>query len=90
MTPEQVDRIGQGRVWTGNQALAIKLVDKLGSLDDAIAIASQRAKLQSYNVMPYPAKVSWIDQFMDATIKRDYMEEKCKRHLANTMHLFVC
>lgn len=81
MTPEQVDRIGQGRVWTGNQALAIKLVDKLGSLDDAIAIASQRAKLQSYNVMPYPAKVSWIDQFMDATIKRDYMEEKMQAAL---------
>lgn len=81
MTPEQVDRIGQGRVWTGNQALAIKLVDKLGTLDDAIAIASQRAKLQSYNVMPYPAKVSWIDQFMQATIKRDYMEEKMQAAL---------
>ena len=81
MTPEQVDRIGQGRVWTGNQALAIKLVDKLGTLDDAIAIASQRAKLQSYNVMAYPAKVSWIDQFMQATIKRDYMEEKMQAAL---------
>lgn len=81
MTPEQVDHIGQGRVWTGNQALKIKLVDKLGTLDDAIAVAAQRAKLKSYTVVDTPNKESWMDQLMNSTIKRDYMEEKLQAAL---------
>ena len=81
MTPEQVDHIGQGRVWTGNQALKIKLVDKLGTLDDAIAVAAQRAKLKSYTVVDTPNKDSWMDQLMNSTIKRDYMEEKLQAAL---------
>lgn len=81
MTTDQVDKIAQGRVWTGSQALAIKLVDKLGSLDDAIAIASQRAHLKDYAVTSYPAPTSWMDKFMDATVKRDYMEEKMQAAL---------
>ena len=44
-TPEQVDRIAQGRVWSGAQAKERGLVDKLGGLDDAIAAAAARAKL---------------------------------------------
>lgn len=81
MTPEQVDHIGQGRVWTGNQALKIKLVDKLGTLDDAIAVAAQRAKLKSYTVVDTPNKESWMDQLINSTIKRDYMEEKLQTAL---------
>jgi protease-4 len=46
-TPEQVDAIAQGRVWSGAQAKERGLVDKLGGLDDAIAAAATRAKLGS-------------------------------------------
>ena len=81
MTPTQVDRIAQGRVWTGSQALGIKLVDKLGTLDDAIAVAAQRAGLKSYYLTSCPQKSSWIDQFLDSTVKRDYMEEKLQTAL---------
>lgn len=81
MTPTQVDRIAQGRVWTGSQALGIKLVDKLGTLDDAIAVAAQRAGLKSYYLSSCPQKSSWIDQFLDSTVKRDYMEEKLQTAL---------
>lgn len=49
-----VDSIGQGRVWTGEQAIKLKLVDKLGHLDDAIAAAARRAKLEDYKVVSYP------------------------------------
>ena len=49
-----VDSIGQGRVWTGEQALKLKLVDKLGSLDEAIAAAANKAKLDTYKVSEYP------------------------------------
>lgn len=49
-----VDSIGQGRVWTGSQALEIGLVDEIGNLDRAIAAAATKAKLKSYNVRYYP------------------------------------
>jgi protease IV len=44
-TPEKIDAIAQGRVWTGRQARDLGLVDELGGLWDAIAIAKQRAKI---------------------------------------------
>ena len=81
ITPEQVDHIGQGRVWTGSQALKIKLVDKLGTLDDAIAEAASRAKLKDYDVLSTPNKESWVDQILNSTVKRDYMEEKLRTTL---------
>ncbi len=49
-----VDSIGQGRVWTGEQAIKLKLVDKLGHLDDAIAAAAHKAKLNDYKIVNYP------------------------------------
>lgn len=81
ITPEQVDHIGQGRVWTGSQALKIKLVDKLGTLDDAIAEAASRANLKDYDILSTPNKESWVDQILNSTIKRDYMEEKLRTTL---------
>lgn len=81
ITPEQVDHIGQGRVWTGSQALKIKLVDKLGTLDDAIAEAASRAKLKDYDILSTPNKESWVDQILNSIVKRDYMEEKLRTTL---------
>ncbi len=45
MTREEVDRVAQGRVWTGEQALSMGLVDRLGGLEDAIALAREKAGL---------------------------------------------
>lgn len=47
MTTEAVDSIAQGRVWTGKQALEVKLVDRLGTLEDAVAEAAKRAELKT-------------------------------------------
>jgi len=49
-TPEQINTVAQGRVWTGKQALNIGLVDKLGTLDDAIASAALKAGVSTKNV----------------------------------------
>ena len=54
MTTEQVDAIAQGRVWTGTDALKNGLVDKLGSLDDAIKHAATLAKIKDYRTDNYP------------------------------------
>lgn len=51
-----VDSIGQGRVWTGTQGLANKLVDRLGNMDMAIRAAAKKANLITYKVAQYPAK----------------------------------
>lgn len=50
----QVDSIGQGRVWTGEQAVKLKLVDRVGTLDQAIAAAAKKAKLEKYRISEYP------------------------------------
>jgi len=51
-----VDSIGQGRVWTGQQALQNGLVDRVGSLQDAIAAAAKKAKVSdNYMLVSYPA-----------------------------------
>lgn len=60
-----VDSIGQGRVWTGSQALKLKLVDKLGHLDDAIASAARKAKLKEYRLVAYPEQKTGIFSFLD-------------------------
>ena len=49
-TKEEIDNIGQGRVWTGEQALEIGLVDELGGLDRAIEVAADLAGLTDYTV----------------------------------------
>jgi len=51
---ENVDAIGQGRVWTGTDALKIGLVDKLGNLDAAIKYAATLGKSKEYRVETYP------------------------------------
>jgi protease-4 len=54
MTIAQVDSIGQGRVWSGSQALKIGLVDKIGGLDDAIKEAASLAKTKNYSTQNFP------------------------------------
>ncbi|QQT24545.1 signal peptide peptidase SppA [Sphingobacterium spiritivorum] len=50
-----VDSIGQGRVWTGEQAVGIGLVDRIGSIRDAVRSAAKMAKLKDYKVVKYPS-----------------------------------
>ena len=64
MTAEQIKNIAEGRVWTGQEAFRIGLVDKLGTLNDAIAIAAKQAKLKSYNVSEYPEKEDFTAKLM--------------------------
>ena len=67
-TPERIDAIGQGRVWTGRQAKEIGLVDELGGLDRAVALAKQRAKIAQdaeVELVIYPPKKSFYDIVRD-------------------------
>lgn len=55
-TKAEIDSIAQGRVWTGEQALKIGLVDELGGLNEAIGIAAKKANLGNYAIVHYPEK----------------------------------
>ncbi len=65
MSKEAVDRVGQGRVWTGLRAKELGLVDELGGLDRAIEIAVAKAGVDAYTRMDYPGKKSAWEQLKD-------------------------
>lgn len=64
MTTDEVDSIGQGRVWSGEDALEIGLVDLLGGIDDAVKIAAGMAKVENYRVVEYPAQKDPLEQMI--------------------------
>ncbi|MDM1554605.1 signal peptide peptidase SppA [Chryseobacterium indologenes] len=61
-TFEQIDNVGGGRVWSGVRAKEIGLVDELGTLNDAVKFAAQKAGVKSYYVEAYPKKMSPFEQ----------------------------
>ena len=61
---EELDKIAQGRVWTGAKAKELGLVDELGGLDRALEIAVEKAGVDAYTVMAYPAKASFWETLM--------------------------
>jgi len=67
-TPEKIDQIAQGRVWTGRQAKENGLVDELGGLDRAIAVAKQRAKIpadREVELVLYPPRKGFYEILTD-------------------------
>lgn len=80
MSVAQVEQIAQGRVWLGSDALGIKLVDKLGSLDDAVKKAAQLAKLDDYYTSEYPATAGWLEQLLNKAggTSDSYISEQLK------------
>ena len=82
MKPAQVDSIAQGRVWLATDAQKIKLVDQLGSLDDAVKKAAELAKVGEYHTQAYPGKGNWLDAFMPQTDKKgSYLDSKLQAEL---------
>ncbi len=65
MSIAEVDSIGQGRVWSGTDALKIKLVDELGGLDKAIAYAAEKAKVSDYRLISLPKQKNPLDAFFN-------------------------
>ena len=84
MTVEEVEAIAQGRVWTGEQALQIGLVDGLGGMDQAIEAAARLAELEDYNLISYPKIEPELEDFLsvmgpfgaiDEVLMEQYPEE---------------
>ena len=71
MTMEQVENIAQGRVWLGQDAIKLKLVDQLGGLDDAIVKAAKLAKMNDYETASYPSPLSTWEQLLGSYVGGD-------------------
>ena len=76
LTMQQVETIAQGHVYTGEDALKIKLVDELGGLDKAVLKAVQLAKIKDYYTKNYPAPVNWLDQIFGDYVQDNYLSEQ--------------
>jgi protease-4 len=86
-TPDQIKAIAEGRVWTGEDALKIGLVDKIGGLNDAIKLAVTKAKLKTYNVSEYPEKEDFATKFMK-NFSKDVETKIVKAQLGDQYTLF--
>lgn len=64
MQQAMVDSIGQGRVWSGRDALGIGLVDELGGIEDAIAYAAKKASLSNYRIMSLPKQKDPLEELL--------------------------
>jgi len=80
MTTEAIEKIAEGRVWTGATAKELGLVDELGGLEKALEIAAYKADTETYSVIHYPSKGSIFSEFLDEG-KNDYIENKLKESL---------
>ncbi|SUC12685.1 signal peptide peptidase SppA [Prevotella pallens] len=76
LTMAQVEAIAQGHVYTGEDALKIKLVDELGGLDKAVKKAAQLAKIDNYYKVSYPSPVNWFDQIFGESVQDNYLNEQ--------------
>lgn len=65
LSKTRVDEIGQGRVWTGERAKELGLVDELGGIDKAISIAVERAGVEKYTLLTYPEGESMLSKLMN-------------------------
>jgi len=87
MTTDQIKAIAEGRVWTGEDAMKIGLVDRIGGLKDAIKLAVAKAKLKTYNISEYPEKESFEAKFMKS-FTQDMETRFVKAQLGEQYNLF--
>lgn len=83
MTKSAVNEVAQGRVWVAGDALKVKLIDKIGSLNDAVDKAAKLAKLKQWHSEAYPAAESWMDQFMSDDKSGSYLDAQLRQTLGN-------
>ena len=80
MSVEAIEKIAEGRVWTGATAKELGLVDELGGLDKALEIASQQAEVETYSIINYPSKSDIFTSLLEQG-KDDYIDGKISETL---------
>ncbi|WP_444092599.1 signal peptide peptidase SppA [Bacteroides sp.] len=75
MTKEGIEKIAEGRVWTGEMAKGIGLVDELGGINKALEIAARKAELKGYTIVSYPTKKDILSTLLDVQ-PNNYVESQ--------------
>lgn len=88
ISQDSIKSIGEGRVWTGEHAKQLGLVDELGSLEAAIAKASKLSKTDDYTLISYPAKKSFFDKLLNSVKSDSYAEVKMQEILGEYYGVF--
>jgi protease-4 len=84
MTRDEVHAIAQGRVWLATDALPIRLVDKIGSLNDAVKKAAELAELgDGYYTSTYPGQADWIDRLFPDDNSGTYLDSELRALLGD-------
>ena len=79
-----VDSIGQGRVWSGTDAIGIGLVDELGGIDKAIAYAAEKAGLTSYSIKEFPKQEDPLQNLFKTETQEYYTKAIMKKNLGSS------
>ena len=79
-----VDSIGQGRVWSGTDAIGIGLVDELGGIDKAIAYAAEKAGLTSYSIKEFPIQEDPLQNLFKTETQEYYTKAIMKKNLGSS------
>ena len=77
MSAADIEKIAEGRVWTGEMAVDLGLVDKLGGIDDALAAAAKRANVENYTIISYPEKESLFMNLLNSQ-RKHYVNSQMK------------
>lgn len=83
----KIDEIGQGRVWSGMDAIKINLVDELGGLNDAIDFAAKKAKLKNYKLQLLPKQKDPLQELLGNT--KDEMETRVMKTNLGEQYQYV-
>jgi len=70
-----IDSIGQGRVWSGADAVKLKLADEIGTLKDAIAFAAKKAKLDEFDIVEYPKPTDLFKKLLEMKTNEENTQE---------------
>lgn len=90
MKTEEVEKIAQGRVWLGEDAIKIKLVDQLGGINEAIEKAAALAKIKDdYETADYPVAADWFEQLQQTTSGGSYLDAELRSALGEYYSPFM-
>lgn len=88
MKQSDIKKIAEGRVWSGEHAKQLGLVDQLGNLNDAIAVAKKRAKIDNSTVLSYPAKQGMFENLLNEVSGNSYADAQLQQTLGDFYGFF--
>ncbi len=81
-----IDSIAQGRVWIGKRAIGVGLVDRTGSLQDAVDCAARMAKVTDYRTREYPEQKNWLEELTDQSFMSQSKEDALVKEIGQQQY----